>query len=115
MSGSRRLLAGWLLARRRAVGPLVSIGIETAAGGMAVSTIPRSRTSGKRWDRDSCWRDGYWKTLCSRATYLALMSGGIETAAGGMAVGKALHSRSTGERRDRDSDWRDGWQQDATQ
>jgi len=93
----------------------VSVGIETAAGGMAVSKTPRSRSSGERRDRDSGWRDGCRKTPRSRATYLALMSGGIETAAGGMAVGKTLRSRSSGERRDRDSGWQDGCWQDAVQ
>ena len=58
MSGSRLRLARWLSARRRAVGALVSIGIETAAGGIAVSKTPRSRSSGERRDRDASWRDG---------------------------------------------------------
>jgi len=76
------------LARRRAVGALVSIVIETGAGGMAVSKTPRSRSSGKCRDRDSGWRDGCRKMPRSSATYLALMSAGIEAAADGMAVGK---------------------------
>jgi len=71
---------------------LMSVRIETAAGGMAVG-----------------------KTPCSRATYLALMSAGIETAAGRMAVGKTQRSRSSGEHRDSDAGWRDGCQQDAAQ
>ena len=58
MSGSRRRLARWLSARRRTVGALVSVGIEMAAGGMAVGKTPRSRSSGERRDRDSGWRDG---------------------------------------------------------
>ena len=55
----------------------MSVGIEMAAGGMAVGKTPRSR-----------------------ATYLALMSTGIETAAGRMAVGKTPRSWSSGEHRD---------------
>jgi len=70
----------------------VSIGIETAAGGMAVSKTPRSR-----------------------ATYLAVMSAGIQTAAAGMAVNKTQRSRSSGEHRDRDAGWRDGCRQDVAQ
>ena len=66
----------------------MSIGIEMAAGGMAVSKTPCSRSSGERWDRDSSWRDGCQKTPRSRATYLALISDGIAPAAGEMAVGK---------------------------
>ena len=66
----------------------MSVGIETAAGGMAVNKTPHSRSFGECRDRDSGWRDGCQKTLRSRATYLALMSAGIVTAAGGMAVGK---------------------------
>ena len=66
----------------------MSVGIEMSAGGMAVSKMPRSRSSGERRDRDSSWRDGCRKTPRSRATYLALMSAGIETVAGWMAVGK---------------------------
>jgi len=92
VSESRLRLVRWLLARRRAVGALVSAGVETPAGGMAVG-----------------------KTLRSRATYLALMSAGIVTAASGMAVGKTPCSRSTREHRDRDSGWRDGCWQDAAQ
>jgi len=46
------------LARRRAVGALVRVGIETLAGEMAVGKTPRSRSSGERRDRDSGWRDG---------------------------------------------------------
>ena len=52
------------MARRRAVGALVSIAIETPAGRMAVGKTPRSRV-----------------------TDLALVSVGIETLGGGMAVG----------------------------
>jgi len=66
----------------------VSVGIETAAGGMAVSKTPRRRSSGESRNRDSGWQDGCRKTPHSRATYLALMSAGMKTAAGGMAVGK---------------------------
>jgi len=36
----------------------VSVGIETPAGEMVVSKTPRSRSSGKHRDQDSCWRDG---------------------------------------------------------
>jgi len=70
----------------------VSVGIETAAGGMAVSKTPRSRSYGERWDRDSGWRDGCWKTPRSSATYLALMSAGVAMPAGEMAVGKKPRS-----------------------
>ena len=66
----------------------MSVGIETAAGGMAVSKTPCSRSSGERRDRDSGWLDGCRKTPCSSATNLALMSAGIEAAADRMAVGK---------------------------
>ena len=34
---------------------LMSGGIETAAGGMAVGKAPHSRSSGERRDRDSGW------------------------------------------------------------
>jgi len=37
---------------------LMSGGIETAAGGMAVGKMPRSRSSRERRDRDSGWQDG---------------------------------------------------------
>jgi len=70
----------------------VSVGIETAAGEMAVG-----------------------KTPCSTATYLALRSAGVETPAGGMAVGKTPRSRGSGEHRDQDCGWRDGCRQDAAQ
>jgi len=79
-------------ARRRAVGALVGIGIETLVGRMAVGKTPRSR-----------------------ATYLALMSAGVVTPAGEMAVGKTPRSRGSGERWDRDCGWRDGCRQDTTQ
>jgi len=70
----------------------VSVGIETAAGEMAVGKMPRST-----------------------ATYLALMSAGVETPAGGMAVSKTPRSRGSGERRDPDGGWRDGCRQEAAQ
>ena len=70
----------------------MSVGIETAAGEMAVGKMPRST-----------------------ATYLALMSAGVETPAGVMAVGKTPRSRGSGERQDRDCGWHDGCRQDAAQ
>ena len=36
----------------------MSVGIDTAAGEMAVGKTPRSRGSHERWDRDGGWRDG---------------------------------------------------------
>ena len=39
----------------------MSVGIETAAGGMAVGKTPRSRGSGERSNRDGSWRDGCWE------------------------------------------------------
>jgi len=97
------------LARRRAVGALVSVGIETPAGEMAVSKTPRSRvtnlapvsieietprswSSGERRDRDTGWRDGCRKTPRSRVTNLAPLSIEIETPAGEMAVSKTPRS-----------------------
>ena len=50
----------------------MSVGIETAAGEMAVGKTPRSTP-----------------------TYLALMSAGVETPAGGMAVDKMPRSTET--------------------
>ena len=46
------------MARRRAVEALVSVGIETPAGEMAVWKTPLSRSSGQRRDQDAGWRDG---------------------------------------------------------
>jgi len=68
-SGSRRRLSRWLLARRRAVGGLVSGGIETPAVDMALGKTPRSRV-----------------------TNLALVSIEIEKPAGEMAVSKTPRS-----------------------
>ena len=53
MSGSRLQLVRWLSARRREVGALVSVGIETPAGGMTVGKMLRSWSSGVHWDRDA--------------------------------------------------------------
>jgi len=128
-------------ARHRAVGALVSVGIETEAVGMAVAKRPCRRGSGERRDRDSGWRDGCWQDATqytylpssderrSRDTgwrdgcrqdaaqyrnYLALMSTGVKTPAGGMAVSNTPRSRGSGERWDRDGGWWDGCQQEAT-
>ena len=75
-----------------AVRALVSVGIETPAGKMAVGKTQPSRRSGERRDRDPGCRDG-----CRHESI------GIKTAAVEMAVGKMPRSRRSGERRDRDT------------
>ena len=46
------------MASRCAVGALVSVGIETQAGEMAVGKTPHCRGSGEHRERDAGWRDG---------------------------------------------------------
>ena len=46
------------MARGRTVGAMVSVAIETPAGGMAVGKRPRSRSYGECRDRNAGWRDG---------------------------------------------------------
>ena len=97
----------------------MSIGIETAAGEMAVGKTPCSTAIYLALMRTGVETPvggmAVGKRLRSTANYLALMSARVETPAGGMAISNTPPSRGSGERWDRDGGWRDGCWQEATQ
>ena len=90
----------------------MSVGIETAAGEMAVGKTPRSTAT------DLALMSAGIKTPAGGMAVGKTPAGGMavgKTPAGGMAVGKTPCSGGSGERRDRDCGWRDGCRQDAAQ